>query len=132
MAAQLRASGDGYDAPRRDQVVEVEAGRLGITNGLLLKFPRVYCVGDLALLEQPGVAIVGARKATVEGRKRAAQLARHLSRAGIVVISGLAEGIDRAAHTAAIDHGGKTIAVVGTPLDKVYPAKHAALQTIIY
>jgi DNA processing protein len=50
----------------------------------------------------------------------------------VVVVSGLAEGIDRAAHTAAIDHGGKTIAVIGTPLDKVYPTKHAGLQRRIY
>jgi DNA processing protein len=48
------------------------------------------------------------------------------------VVSGLAEGIDHAAHTAAIEHGGKTIAIIGTPLDKVYPAKHAELQQQIY
>jgi DNA processing protein len=48
------------------------------------------------------------------------------------VVSGLAEGIDFAAHSAAIEHGGKTIAIIGTPLDKVYPEKHAALQQQIY
>jgi DNA processing protein len=48
------------------------------------------------------------------------------------VVSGLAEGIDYAAHTTAIEHGGRTIAVIGTPLDKVYPEKHAKLQELIY
>jgi DNA processing protein len=97
-----------------------------------MTFPQVHAVGDLSLIDHPRVAIVGARKASNEGRRRAAQLARDCARAGVVVVSGLAQGIDHAAHTAAIEHGGKTIAVIGTPLDKVYPAKHAALQQRIY
>src|SRR4051812_46441166 len=109
MAARYIAP-DDYNAPSRADIVDVQAARLGITNGLLLRFPRIYCVGDLSLLERPGVAIVGARKATAEGRRRAAQLARDLARVGIVTISGLAEGIDHAAHTAAIENGGRTIA----------------------
>ncbi|HET9621463.1 MAG TPA: DNA-processing protein DprA [Kofleriaceae bacterium] len=121
-----------YVPPDRAVVVTVAADRLGITNGLLLRFPSVSAVGDLSLLERPRVAIVGARKASPEGRKRASQLARDCARAGVVVVSGLAEGIDYAAHSAAIEHGGATIAVVGTPLDKVYPAKHADLQRQIY
>ena len=83
------------------------------------------------MLERPRIAIVGARKATQEGRRRAAQLARDCARAGVVV-SGLAEGIDYAAHTAAIEYAGSTIAVIGTPLDKVYPTKHGQLQRRIY
>jgi DNA processing protein len=121
-----------YEPPSVDAVVSVDSSRLGITNGLFLKFPRVSCVGDLALLDRPCIAIVGARKATTESKRRAAQLARDCARAGVVVVSGLAEGIDFAAHTAAIEHGGHTIAVVGTPLDKVYPPKHAELQQRIY
>jgi DNA processing protein len=121
-----------YVPPPRADVLPIAAERLGVTNGLLLKFPQIHSVGDLSLLERPRVAIVGARKATQEGRRRAAQLARDCARAGIVVISGLAEGIDHAAHTAAIDHGGRTIAVIGTPLDKVYPLKHGELQRKIY
>lgn len=123
---------DEYVPPDRANVITMSAVRVGVTNGLLLKFPEIHGVGDLALLERPRVAIVGARKATREGRRRAAQLARDCARAGIVVVSGLAEGIDHAAHTAAIEHGGRTIAVIGTPLDKVYPAKHADLQRQIY
>lgn len=123
---------DEYVPPSRADVVTFGSERIGVTNGLLLKFPQVHAVGDISLVDRPRIAIVGARKATVEGRRRAAQLARDCARAGVVVVSGLAEGIDYAAHTAAIDHGGKTIAVVGTPLDKVYPTKHASLQQVIY
>jgi DNA processing protein len=123
---------DEYVPPSRADVVALSSDRVGVTNGLLLKFPQIHAVGDIPLVDQPRIAIVGARKASAEGRRRAAQLARDCARAGVVVVSGLADGIDYAAHTAAIDHGGKTIAVVGTPLDKVYPTKHAALQRVIY
>lgn len=123
---------DEYVPPVQADVVTFGAERVGVTNGLLLKFPQIHAVGDIALVDRPRIAIVGARKATVEGRRRAAQLARDCARAGVVVVSGLAEGIDYAAHTAAIEHGGRTIAVVGTPLDKVYPEKHATLQRMIY
>ncbi len=121
-----------YVPPDRADVVTFSSDRVGVTNGLLLKFPQIHAVGDISLVDRPRIAIVGARKATVEGRRRAVQLARDCARAGVVVVSGLAEGIDYAAHTAAIDHGGKTIAVLGTPLDSVYPAKHAELQRVIY
>jgi DNA processing protein len=124
--------GDDYAAPDRAEVIAIRSERAGITNGLLLKFPEIYAVGDLALMQRPRIAIVGARKASTKGRRRASQLARDCARAGVVVVSGLAEGIDFAAHTAAMDHGGKTIAVIGSPLDKAYPPKHAALQRKIY
>lgn len=123
---------DRYGAPSKADVFTLESQRVGVTNGLLLKFPQIHGVGDVSLIERPRIAIVGARKATQDGRRRASQLARDCARAGVVVVSGLAEGIDYAAHTAAIEHGGKTIAVIGTPLDKVYPEKHAELQRQIY
>jgi DNA processing protein len=126
------ARDDDYVPPALVDVVTFEAQRIGVTNGLLLVLPRIHAVGDLSLIDRPRVAIVGARKASIEAHRRASQLARDCARAGVVVVSGLAQGIDHAAHTAAIEHGGKTIAVVGTPLDKVYPAKHAALQQRIY
>lgn len=125
-------NGGEYTPPGRADVVTIPSSRVGVTNGLLLKFPEIYSVGDLSLVERPRIAIVGARKASTEARRRATQLARDCARAGVVVVSGLAEGIDYAAHTAAIEHGGKTIAVIGTPLDKVYPTKHALLQRTIY
>ena len=92
--------------------------------------PRtLYLVGDRELLTKGArVSIVGSRKATPEGRGRAARLARLLVERDIVVVSGLAEGIDTAAHTTAIETGGRTVAVLGTPLDKCFPAKNRQLQ----
>ena len=76
----------------------------------------------------PKVAIVGARKASPDGVKRAAKLTRLLVEHHATIVSGLAEGIDAAAHMAALEAGGRTIAVIGTPLSETYPAKHRELQ----
>tara|TARA_R110002051_G_scaffold323135_1_gene415820 strand:- start:827 stop:1558 length:732 start_codon:yes stop_codon:yes gene_type:complete len=92
----------------------------------------VFAAGDTSLLKRPCIAIIGARKASAEGERRAHQLARQLSAQGIVIVSGLAEGIDTAALTSAIEHGGDVVAVIGTPLDQSYPAKNKKLQETIY
>jgi DNA processing protein len=90
---------------------------------------RLFYAGELTLIEVgPRVSIVGSRKASKQGLNNARGLAAWLVRQGAVVVSGLAEGIDAAAHQGAIDAGGKTIGVIGTPLDKSYPAKNRALQ----
>jgi DNA processing protein len=90
---------------------------------------RLFALGRLELVQHwPRVAIVGSRKASEDGRKRAVRLARFLAQHEIAVVSGLAEGIDTAAHEAAMDAGGATIAVLGTPFDQVYPRSNAALQ----
>jgi DNA processing protein len=87
----------------------------------------LYAQGRLALMQQPSVAIVGSRNPTPQGSDNARQFARHLSQAGITVVSGLALGIDGAAHEGALDGAGSTIAVVGTGLDRIYPARHREL-----
>lgn len=91
--------------------------------------PRLYYAGNLQLVRAGRrVSIVGSRKASQRGLTTAADLARALVARGVVVVSGLAEGIDAAAHQAALDAGGHTVGVLGTPLDQSYPAKNRALQ----
>jgi DNA processing protein len=93
---------------------------------------ELFYAGDLSILEAgPRVSIVGSRKASTRGLNNARGLAAWLVRRGAVVVSGLAEGIDAAAHQGAIDAGGKTIGVIGTPLEKSYPAKNRALQALL-
>ncbi len=84
---------------------------------------QLYCRGsDLAtLMERPRVAIVGSRGPTAYGKQVTAQLAGELAKQGIVIISGLAIGVDAIAHRAALDAGGLAIAVLPGPVDKVYP-----------
>jgi DNA processing protein len=89
--------------------------------------PFLYAKGNLALLNQPSIAIVGSRNATVQGEKNAQAFAAELCSYNLCVVSGLALGIDAAAHRGALSAQGATIAVVGTGLDIVYPAKHRAL-----
>ena len=92
--------------------------------------PLLYAKGRTELLSRPGVAIVGSRNATVQGMQNAERFAQNLSNAGLCVISGLALGIDAAAHTgacSAMPEHGSTIAITGTGLDLVYPAKHRGL-----
>lgn len=89
--------------------------------------PFLYAKGNLALLNQPGIAIVGSRNASVQGEKNAEAFAYDLCAYGLCIVSGLALGIDGAAHRGALKANGATIAVVGTGLDIVYPAKHRDL-----
>jgi DNA processing protein len=92
----------------------------------------IYYAGNISVLCEACVSIVGTRDVSEQGRKRATRLARELAKAGVTVISGLAKGVDTAAHTSAIAAGGATVAVIGTPLDKAYPAENAELQAQIY
>lgn len=89
---------------------------------------ELFLAGDRSLLtEGRRVAIVGSRKATAEGLARARSITRTLVEHGIIVVSGLAEGIDTVAHETAIECGGRTIAVLGTPLSEAFPASNRAL-----
>jgi DNA processing protein len=87
----------------------------------------LYVAGEVTSLSLPQLAIVGSRNPTGLGRDTAQQFAQQLSRAGMVVTSGLALGIDAAAHRGALSAGAPTVAVVGRGLDAVYPAENAGL-----
>lgn len=88
----------------------------------------LYAAGRLDRLAEPSVAVVGSRHATPQGLRTAGDFSRDLAASGFVIVSGLALGIDGAAHEGALaGRPGATIAVVGTGLDRVYPASHRAL-----
>ncbi len=89
--------------------------------------PLLFVVGDPAVLSTPQLAIVGSRNPTPGGRETAQDFARHLVATGLTITSGLALGVDAASHRGALDGGGLTIAVAGTGLDRVYPARHRDL-----
>jgi DNA processing protein len=112
----------------------METIRLGSPRfpALLAQIPNppdeLWIRGDLSVCHKPAVAVVGARGASRGGLAMAAAIAGDLARAGVVVVSGLARGIDSAAHEAALDAGGTTVAVLGTGIDVVYPAEHRELS----
>ena len=87
----------------------------------------LFTKGRAELLCAPGIAIVGSRRATPQGLDNARMFARFLSERKLTIVSGLALGIDGAAHEGGLDGSGSTVAFVGTGLDRVYPARHAAL-----
>ena len=86
---------------------------------------------DLALLGRPAVAMVGARACSAYGRGVARMLGRELASAGLVVVSGLARGVDGEAHRGALEAGGSTVAVLGCGIDRDYPAAHRRLAAEI-
>src|SRR5918994_4687005 len=84
-----------------------------------------------ACLDQPCVAVVGSRRCSTYGQNAALMLARDLAQRGVTVVSGFARGIDAAAHRGALEGGGRTVAVLGTGLDQIYPRDHAKLAAEI-
>ena len=87
----------------------------------------LYCKGRRSLLNQPGLGIVGSRNATPQGVRNAEAFAHALSDAGLTIISGLALGIDAAAHRGGLAGAGSSVAIIGTGLDRIYPARNKAL-----
>ena len=89
--------------------------------------PVLFHKGGFTPEDACGVAVVGTRRASAYGREACAYLVRDLAAAGVTIISGLARGIDAIAHTTALEAGGRTIAVMGTGIDVIYPAEHKQL-----
>ncbi|WP_126447133.1 DNA-processing protein DprA [Sulfuricystis multivorans] len=87
----------------------------------------LYAKGRIELLNRPALAIVGSRNATQQGEANASAFARTLAAAGLTIVSGLAAGIDAAAHRGALQEPASTVAVVGTGCDRIYPARNEAL-----
>ena len=93
---------------------------------------ELYVTGDLPIpLPKPRSAVIGSRKASPKALETARQITSTLVQKGVIIVSGLAKGIDTVAHKTTIEEGGDTIAVLGTPLDKYYPKENAQLQDFI-
>jgi DNA processing protein len=132
-AARLRT--DAALIARRDTAMRVlpwfDPGYPALLNCVADPPPVLWIQGLAPVLGQPAVAIVGSRAATPYALDVATRLAGELAKLGVVVTSGLARGVDSAAHRGALEEGGPTIAVLGSGLDKVYPSEHQQLaQTI--
>jgi len=130
-------------AVHRDRALQVASdaagGAFGISVYGTAAYPRalrsacfpvqlLYFQGRLELLSARCLAIVGTREPSRAGSLRAARLARHFAQAGFTIVSGLARGVDAAAHIAAIQAGGATAAVLGTPVTECFPRQHERLQ----
>lgn len=98
----------------------------------LLNDARIYYAGNLEILSNPAVSIVGTRNVTQDGASRANKLAKQLVKAGVSVVSGLAKGVDAVALNGALGAGGRVAAVIGTPINKAYPAENSDLHRAIY
>jgi len=136
-AAQFVFEGRAFEA------AEDEAKRVAETGGFFLTrddeaYPRrlleiydppaaLWIRGNAALLARPGIAVVGTRQPSPYGLGMAEMLARDLANRGLVIFSGMARGVDSAAHKGALDAGGKTVAVWGTGIDVVYPKENKKL-----
>lgn len=115
---------------RGRSIPSTQQKRLGFSS--LEGGPPMWCAGNIGLLDRPCIAIVGTRKISAAGAARARRLAKELSEFGVVVVSGLAMGVDAEAMASAIRSGGNVVGVIGTPLDKASPAQNARLQEEVY
>jgi DNA processing protein len=120
------------------EIALLERHQVHIIHRATLEYPRalgeiataphlLYCKGELTAADARCVAIVGSRHCTAYGKRIATRLAEGLSRAGWTVVSGLARGIDAAAHQGALNTGGRTLAVMAGGLSKIYPPEHQEL-----
>jgi DNA processing protein len=136
-AAQFVFEGRAHDAAEQESNRVVEAGGFFLTRDdsaypeRLLEIydpPTVLWMrGDASLLARPGIAVVGTRQPSPYGSGMAEMLSRDLANRRLVILSGMARGVDTAAHKGALDAGGKTVAVWGTGIDVVYPKENKKL-----
>jgi DNA processing protein len=131
-----------YRIAARDVLTECQQHDITLVTRTDATFPRqlaeicdppalLYVRGELLPRDDLTIAIVGSRRCTAYGRKHAYKLAGGLARAGFTIVSGLARGIDAAAHQGAMDAGGRTIAVLATGVRDIYPPEHAELASRI-
>lgn len=141
---ECKEIGASEKAMRRAQEIETSMIRKGcavltpdhadyppLLRNIAMRPAVLYCKGDLACLHTPAVAIIGSREPTEYGKRAAHALADDLASAGIVVVSGLATGIDAESHQAALEAGGKTIGILGCGIDVDYPHQNRALKTAV-
>jgi DNA processing protein len=130
---------ESYKTKIQEIIKHSNLGRFGVRVNGSFDYPKklrdaknpleiLYFQGDWDLAFTSSVAIVGSRKVSEDGARRTAILANRLVKEGYTIVSGLAEGVDSVAHKAAIKSGGRTIAVIGTPLSHVYPKFNETLQ----
>jgi DNA processing protein len=127
-AVAVPVPSDGPSAEPLDTILRRDDARYPAGLNVLAEPPAMlYARGDLSVLDRPCVAIVGSRRPTSYGIKVAYEAAREAARAGLVVVSGMARGLDARAHRGALDGGGLTIAVLGCGLDVPYPRENLDL-----
>lgn len=136
-ARSLLSASDDREADR--WAWEIERGGIQLLTAFDSKYPPalseisdppfvLFAIGDLERLKLPAVAVVGSRNATRYGLDVATSISRDLSASGVTVVSGFARGVDGAAHAAALEGAGGTVAVLGCGLDINYPREHARLK----
>lgn len=121
LAAHPQISLIGFDDPRYPALLRQ----------IVAPPPLLYVQGDASRLALPQLALVGSRKPTRDGEANAFAFAKHLAQSGFAVTSGLALGVDAAAHQGALAASGVTLAVMGTGIDRIYPSQHRALAQAV-
>jgi DNA processing protein len=138
VSAQSLATGKSMELAREEMARAADAGVTVVSVADTAYPPRLkeiydppailYVRGEVEILTQPGVAVVGTRHPTPYGSGMAERLACDLAAQGLVIISGMARGIDTASHRGAISAKGKTVAVFGTGVDVIYPKENSRLS----